>query len=206
MKSIVKRIKNQLLTGIIVIMPVGLTVWIVWVLFTLIGNRFLPIFRNIRALSVLPLPAQMAISAFLTMLVIWFIGLWAKNYIGKKMIKWFESLVLKTPIINKIYKTIRQLIDSMFVNKKAFKEVAVIEYPRKGLYTIVFVTNEFSVDDNKRMVSVFIPSTPNPTTGYCIILPKEDLNMLNIGVNEAMEFIFSGGILVPEGLSFPGNS
>lgn len=201
-KRLLPRIKNQIITGIVIILPVGLTIWIVWVLFTLIGNRFLPLFRNIPTISTLPVPAQMLISAVLTLIVIWFIGMWARNYFGKMIMRTFERIVMKTPVVNRIYKTIRQITETMFVNKKAFKKVAIIEYPRKGLYTVVFVTNEIE-RNGKQYISVFIPSTPNPTTGYCIILNSSDVRMLDIGVNEAMEFIFSGGILVPESLTLP---
>ncbi|MDA3792193.1 MAG: DUF502 domain-containing protein [Elusimicrobia bacterium] len=198
------KIKGQFFTGIIVLMPLGLTAWIVWVLFRVIGKRFLPLFENYQALADLPLAARMTISAFLTVIVIWAIGFLARNFIGKGLLHWLEKLLLKTPVVSKIYKTIRQLTDSMFVNKQAFKEVALIEYPRRGLYTVVFVTNA-DIEDKKGkdLTAVFIPSTPNPTTGYCILLPTEDVKKLSISVNQAMEFIFSGGILVPGDMEFP---
>jgi uncharacterized membrane protein len=195
--KLTKRIKKQFLTGLIVILPVGLTAWIVWVLFRLIGERFLPLFENIPYISELPLPAQMFISAVLTVCVIWFIGLWARNYIGKHTFVWFESILLKTPVVSKIYSTIRQIIHTMFVNKQAFKEVALIEYPRRGIYTIAFVTNHIGKENNPGFVTVFVPSTPNPTTGYCILLPEKDVEVLSININQAMEFVFSGGIIVP---------
>ncbi len=199
--KITKRIKNQFLTGLIVLLPLGLTVWVVWILFKLIGKRFLPLFESIPDIAVLPMPAQMGISAVLTIVIIWFIGFWARNYIGRVVLKWFEKLVFKMPIVSKIYRTMRKITDTMFVNKQAFKTVALIEYPRNGIYTIVFVTNDTV---REGFVTVFVPSTPNPTTGYCIVLPKEDVNVLPITVKEAMEFIFSGGMIVPEKLRFEG--
>lgn len=200
--KISSKIKNQFITGIIVILPIGLTAWVVWVLFRLIGKRFLPLFKSIPEIANFPMAVQMVISALLTIIVIWFIGFWAKNFIGKKIIRWLEKLVLKTPIVSKIYKTIRKITDTMFVNKQAFKKVALIEYPRRGIFTIVFVTNYSNKENGDDIVTVFIPSTPNPTTGYCIILPGKDIHVLPITVNQAMEFIFSGGILIPEGLDF----
>ncbi len=204
MKKFRDKIKNQFITGIIVIMPLGLTVWIVWILFRLIGKRFLPLFKSYPMLSNLPLGAQMGISAVLTLVIIWIIGFLARNFIGKSLLRWIEKLIIKTPVVSKIYKTIRQLTDSMFVNKQSFKDVALIEYPRKGLYTVVFITNA-DIEDKKGkdLTSVFIPSTPNPTTGYCILLPTKDIKKLPITVNQAMEFIFSGGILVPGNMEFP---
>ncbi len=204
MKKFRDKIKNQFITGIIAIMPLGLTVWIVWILFRFIGKRFLPLFKSYPMLSDLPLGAQMGISAVLTLVIIWIIGFLARNFIGKSLLRWIEKLIIKTPVVSKIYKTIRQLTDSMFVNKQSFKDVALIEYPRKGLYTVVFITNP-DIEDKKGkdLTSVFIPSTPNPTTGYCILLPTKDIKKLPITVNQAMEFIFSGGILVPGNMEFP---
>ena len=156
------KFKAQFITGIVVIFPLGMTAWIVWLLFRLIGERFLPLFKNFPEVAGLPLAAQMGISAVLTLTVIWFIGLWARNFVGKIILKYMEKLVLKTPVISKIYKSIRQITETMLVNKQAFKHTAIIEYPRKGIYTLVFVTNEI-----KDMITVFVPSTPNPTTGFC---------------------------------------
>lgn len=203
MSKITKKIKNQFVTGLIVILPVGLTAWVVGILFKLIGKRFLPMLKNIPDIAELPMIAQMAISAVLTILVIWFIGFWARNYFGKIMIRIFEKLVLKMPVVSSIYKTMRKITETMFVNKQAFKKAALIEYPRRGMYTIVFIMNDTMSGEREGLITVFVPSTPNPTTGYCIILPREDVNILSITVNQAMEFIFSGGIIVPEELKFP---
>jgi len=200
--KVIRKLKNHFITGLIVILPLGLTAWIVNIIFRLIGTRFLPIFQNIPRINGLPITAQMLISAILTVLVIWFIGLWAKNFFGKLVIKIFEKLVLTTPVVSNIYKTIRKITDTMFVNKQAFKKVALIEYPRKGIYTIVFVTNDMVSKKGASLISVFVPSTPNPTTGYCVVLPKEDVRELDITINQAMEFILSAGIIVPDGLVF----
>jgi len=197
------KIKNQFFTGIVVILPLSLTAWVVWIIFRFIGNRFLPLFKNIPEISGLPLSAQMLISATLTVLVIWFIGFWARNIIGRVILSWLERLMLKTPVVSKIYKIIRQITDTMFVDKKAFKKVAFIEYPRRGTYTLVFVTKEMKGEAGNSLVSVFMPSTPNPTTGYCIVLPERDVHVIDITINQAMEFIFSGGMIIPEGLVFP---
>ncbi|MFC2091331.1 DUF502 domain-containing protein [Elusimicrobiota bacterium] len=197
LKKLSKNIKRQFFTGLIVILPLGLTVWIVSVLFGLIGNRFLPLFKSIPLISALHIYTQMVISAALTFMVIWFVGLWTRNLVGRTLIRWTENFLMKVPVISKIYKTIRKITDTMFVNKQAFKKVAAIEYPRKGIYTIVFVTNETVVKENDKYITVFVPSTPNPTTGYCIVLPESDIIVLPITINQAMEFILSFGIIVP---------
>ena len=197
------KIRKQIITGIIVILPIGLTAWIVWVIFRFFGNRFVPLFVAWPLLARLPMAVQMLISAVLTILFIWVIGVFARHYIGKIVLSSLEALVLKTPVVSKIYKTMRQITDTMFVNKKAFKEVALIEYPRKGVFTVVFVTNDMESRKGEDLITVFVPSTPNPTTGFVIILPASEVEILPLTVNQAMEFIFSGGILVPDGFRFP---
>ncbi len=202
-KKIRNSIKNKIVTGIVVLLPIGLTVWIIWTIFKLVGERFLPLFINIPLLAELPLVARMFISAVATLFVIWFIGMFARNFIGKLIIRGMERLVLRTPVVSKIYNIIRQITETIFMNKQAFKEAALIEYPRKGISTMVFVIKKMVSNDGSSLTTVFVPSTPNPTTGFCMILPTVDVNVLPISINQAMEFVFSGGILVPENFKFP---
>lgn len=202
-KKIRNSIKKKIITGIAVLLPIGLTAWIIWSIFKLIGERFLPLFINIPSLAELPLVARMFISAAATLFVIWVIGLFARNFIGKLIIRGIENLALRTPVVSKIYKIIRQITETMFMNKQAFKKAALIEYPREGIYTMVFVVTEMIAIDGSSLTTVFVPSTPNPTTGFCMILPTVDVNVLPISINQAMEFVFSGGILVPENFQFP---
>lgn len=204
MSNFKSKIKKQFLTGLIVILPLGLTLWIAWVIFRFIGRRFLPYLEYIPHAQYLPQAAQMIISALTTLLIIWLIGLWAHNFAGRFFLGGLEKIVLKTPFVSKIYKTIKQLTNTMFVNREAFKKVALIEYPRRGIGTLVFVTNENKGNTlGKKLTTVFVPSTPNPTTGFCIMLPEEDVHELPITVNQAIEFIFSGGIIVPEDMNIP---
>ncbi len=199
-----KKIKKQFGTGIVVILPIGLTLWVLWLIFRFIGDIILPLLENIPYASVLPPQVQVLVSVVGTLVIIWLIGLWAHNFAGRFFLAKLEGLVLKTPFISKIYSTMKQLTNTMLVSRRAFKKVAMIEYPRTGIKTLVFVTNE-NIESrlDKKLTTVFVPSTPNPTTGFCIILPEEDVYELGISVNQAIEFIFSGGILVPQGLNIP---
>lgn len=200
-----RKIRKQFGTGLVVILPIGLTLWVIWLIFRFVGNRILPLVENIPQAARFPPQAQLLISVAGTLLIIWLIGLWAHNFAGRFFLAKLESLVLKAPLISKIYSTMKQLTNTMLVSRQAFKKVAVIEYPRKGIRTLVFITNENAgnrVDSN--WTTVFVPSTPNPTTGFCIMLPDEEVYELDISVNQAIEFIFSGGIIVPEGLDIPG--
>ncbi len=199
-----RKIKRQFIAGLLVILPLGLTLWLAWAIFKFIGRSFLPYLDYIPRVGYLPYSIRMVISALITLLIIWGVGFWASNFAGRFFIGNLDRLLLKAPFISKIYSTMKQLTSTVLINRKAFKKTAIIEYPRRGLGTLVFVTGEDIRDRaGRKLTSVFVPSTPNPTTGYCILLPEEEVTPLSISVNQAIEFIFSGGIMVPEGMEIP---
>jgi len=192
-----KIIERQFLAGLAVLLPIGLTLYIVWILFTLVSNAFSPLLIGISILRELPLVVVRVISFLITFLIIWLIGLVATNIIGRKILKLTEVILLKAPIINRIYQTIRQIIQTVIVSKTALREVVLVEYPRKGVYTIAFVTNIYE-EGGKRKFSLLIPTTPNPTTGFFAIVPEEEVIPLKMTVEEGMKMIVSAGIIAPE--------
>lgn len=121
---------------------------------------------------------------------------------GRKLIETGETLLAKIPLVRNIYLTVKQVIEALFLkNKTAFKQVVMFEYPRKGIYQLGFVTNmgrgEIQIKTNEEVVNVFIPTTPNPTSGMLVLIPKDDLIFLEMSVEQAMKMIISGGIVVP---------
>jgi len=195
-----KTIEKQFFAGLAVLLPIGLTIYIVWVLFNLVSKGFSPVIIKIPLLEELPIFVIKVISFIITFIIIWAIGLVATNIIGRKVIKLPEVLLMRAPIVNRIYQTIKQIIQTIIVSKTAFRQVVLVEYPRKGLYTVAFVTNIFEVK-GKRKFSLLIPTTPNPTTGFFAIVPEEDVIPLKITVEDCMKLIVSGGIITPEGYS-----
>ncbi|MGM0568421.1 MAG: DUF502 domain-containing protein [Elusimicrobiota bacterium] len=202
--SIRKQIKKQFVAGVVVILPLALTLWIVWAIFRFIGVSLISYLAYIPYVSDLPSSVQMGLSVVLTLFIIWIAGFWASNFAGKFFIYNIEKIFSKTPLVSKIYRAMKQLTNTMLVNRRAFKKVALIEYPRKGIGTMVFVTGEnLESKSGNKLVTIFVPSTPNPTTGFCMIMPKEEVHELPLSVNQAVEFIFSAGIIVPEGMNIP---
>jgi len=192
-----KIIERQFLAGLAILLPIGLTLYIVWILFTLVSNALSPLLIRIPLLQELPLVVVRVISFLITFLIIWLIGLVTTNIIGRKILKLTEVILLKAPIINRIYQTIRQIIQTIVVSKTALREVVLVEYPRKGVYTIAFVTNIYE-EGGKRKFSLLIPTTPNPTTGFFAIVPEEEVIPLKMTVEEGMKMIVSAGIIAPE--------
>ncbi len=195
-----KIIERQFFAGLAVLLPIGLTLYIVWTLFNFVSKSVAPLLIRIPLLQEMPVVAIRVIAFLITFVIIWIIGMVATNIVGRKILKLPEALLLKAPVVNRIYQTIRQIIQTIIVSKTALRQVVLVEYPRKGVYTIAFVTNVYE-EKEKRNVSLFIPTTPNPTSGFFVIVPEEEVIPLKITVEEAMKLVVSAGIITPEDYS-----
>lgn len=197
------KIKTYFFTGLLLILPVGVTLWVLWLIFESVGNIFFPILRAIPVLKIFPDVFIIGLSFFSTIILIWFIGLLGTNFLGKKLFRFIEQrILLKVPLAKYIYPSTRQLINAIIGQKKiAFKRVILIEYPRKGIYTVAFVTNEtkntYKGISKGNILHVFIPTTPNPTSGWFLLLPESESIPFNISVEEGLKLVISGGIVLP---------
>ena len=207
-----KKIQQYLLTGLISIIPIYLTYWIIKNLFLffsgpggIIVGLFLPDFINqnfefggITLLSLL----QKILGFILTIASLYFLGLIISNVFGKKLYKLFESLLEKIPFVSKVYKSIKQITASISgANSKAFQKVVLVEYPRKGLWTIAMVTGETLDDKDEKYYNIFVPTTPNPTSGYLLFIKSTETKKLDLSVEEGLKIIVSGGMISPEKLN-----
>jgi len=209
-----KKIKSNFLTGLLVLTPLVLTIYIIWKLFFAIDS-LLQGFISKHIISKLgfnitdqPLTGLGFISIILLILLT---GFFARNYVGKKILSIGDNIVSKIPIINRIYIAIQQ-ISQAFLSEKSevFEKAVLIEYPRKGIYSIGFFTQDTKgeVQDRleKDVVSVFIPTTPNPTSGFLLFVPKKDTITLNMAVEDAMKLVISAGAIVPGKNNENGNN
>ncbi|MQY53580.1 MAG: DUF502 domain-containing protein [Firmicutes bacterium] len=195
-----KIIERQFFAGLAVLLPIGLTLYIVWTLFNFVSKSVAPLLIRIPLLQEMPVIVLRVIGVLITLVIIWIIGLVATNIVGRKILKLPEVLLLKAPVVNRIYQTIRQIIQTIIVSKTALRQVVLVEYPRKGVYTIAFVTNTYE-EKGKNFFSLFIPTTPNPTSGFFVIVPEEEVIPLKMTVEEAMKLVVSAGIITPEDYS-----
>ncbi len=214
----IKKIKQYFLTGIIIIAPLGITVWLLyWI------AKFIVRFLHVQLLPVemvqyVPGPiwlrgalsavfqfsnflVGLGVALLLTMLV----GALVRTYLGKRLFSFGESIIDRIPFIRSIYNAVKQLTEAIFIARegRSFKRVVLIEYPRKGVYAIGFVTSETRgrVGDQfegKTMLNVFMPSTPNPTTGFYMVLPKEDTIPMDLTSEQAFRLIISAGLATSE--------
>ena len=204
-----RKIKLNLATGILVLLPLYLTYIILAKLFLLIDGIFNRIAtRALVAALKLPLSEDQVIYGIGTIaliILVFFTGSIARNYFGKKTISWFNYQLDHIPVISAIYKTLRQISEAIFSGKKeAFQKPVLIEYPRKGLYTFAFMTHgsggRIEKYLNEECISVFLPSTPNPTTGFLIFVPKSQVIDVDFTTEEAMKLIISGGVITSDEL------
>ena len=198
--------KKYILTGIISIIPVYTTYWIIEQIFLIVsipGKNIISYFTSLFNLSndiniKLITITEYMLGFILTIMFLFFLGLIISNVVGKKIYSYFETLLNSIPIVNKVYSSIKQIISTISIdNKKSFKKVVMIQYPRKGLWTIAMVTGESTNKNKKEFYTLFVPSTPNPTTGYMIIISKEDVVNTNLSVEDATKVILSGGLVTP---------
>lgn len=207
MKYLYSFFRNNILTGVLVTIPFALTIFVLYKLGTwIIGlvsaapNKFVGELLNQQN----PLVSQtilFIIGLVGALLIVLFVGAVARNILGKKLLTFSEYLITKIPLARTIYIATKQIIETVMGRggMKDLKRVAMFEYPRKGIYSIGFVTG--TIEDGKhhnqsgrKLVSIFVPTTPNPTSGYYIMLPEEDIKELSISVEDAFRIIMSAGL------------
>jgi uncharacterized membrane protein len=197
-----KGFRSIFLTGIITILPLGLTIFVVIFLVNLLGNITGRVLKYVPWISTLH-PSVITIIGFFALIVIIFIvGAITSSFIGKWLLGLTDRFFSKLPLVRSVYSSARQLTDTLFVDRSALKQVVVIEYPRKGIYTLAFVTNEdvweIKRGRTKKCVNVFVPTSPNPTSGYYLLVPEKDVIPTGLPIEWGFKIIVSGGIVLPK--------
>ncbi len=191
------RLRRYFVAGLLVILPLVLSVYIFWVLFSWIEG----IMNNLLSrLSIIYIPG---LGVLLLLVLITFIGMVTTNFIGKKLLSVFEKIITRIPLFNKVYKAIREIsYASLGTGKGLFREVVLVEYPREGIFALAFVTDqtreEIAQKLNKPCLNIFIPTSPNPTSGVFIVVPQDKVIHLSMPVEEAFKLVISGGFFTPQ--------
>ena len=197
-RSIFASIRNYFITGVVVLIPIGITIYLTIFLIS-ISSKILP--KEINPNYYLPynIPGlEIVISLFLITLIGWL----SLSFIGKKLLEIFNNFLKKIPILRTIYSAIGQMTETFTKNDDKKNNVVLIEYPRKGTWAVGFATKdnsgEISDKTNKNLVNVFVPTTPNPTSGFLLMFPKEEVIYLDMDFEEASKFIVSAGTSNPK--------
>ena len=204
-----KNIRRKLVAGLLVVFPIFITFIVIKFLFSLIGGILSPVVKKTFILlgaspkGTIDEFVVTSIAFILTFSALYFIGVIATNFFGKLILNFFEAILNKTPIIKNVYTSSKKLIEIISLpSRQSFKRVVIVEYPRVGMKAFAFVTGNIKTKDGTELTSIFIPTTPNPTSGFLIYLPESDIIETDMDIEEGMKLIVSGGILVPEHLEF----
>lgn len=200
-----KKLKSNFLTGLLVLIPLVLTIFIIWKLFFAIDGLLQGFISEVvltrlgYVVTDKPLTGLGFISVIIVILLT---GFFARNYVGRKVLVLGNTIVSRIPIISRVYIAIQQISQAFLSEKtEVFEKAVLIEYPRKDIYSIGFFTQDTKgeVQDHldKDVVSIFIPTTPNPTSGFLLFVPKSDITVLDMSVEEALKLVISGGAIVP---------
>ena len=192
-KSIFSRIRNNFIAGIVALIPIGITLYLTIFIIKLSTN-LIP--KEINPNNYLPFDIP-GLEILIALILITFVGWLSLSFLGKKFFELFNNILKKIPILRTIYSAIGQMTESFTKNDKDKSSVVLLEYPRKGVWAVGFATQEnkgiISEKINKNLVNVFLPTTPNPTSGFLLMVPKEDLIYLDVSFEQASKFIVSAG-------------
>lgn len=201
-----RSIRNSFITGAIVILPLGVTIIVVSFLLDRLGTPASNFFfwfldRDLRSFPTIKVGLEI-ISVGVVFLLITILGFGSRFFIGRILLNSLERLLDRVPLINTVYRTVKQIADTFGQQKKAiFQEVVLIEYPRPRCYALGFLTStargEVQAITGEHIINIFVPTTPNPTSGFLLMLPETDIKRLEMSVTDGMKLIISGGAVVP---------
>ena len=199
------KLRNTMIAGLFIVVPIFITLWIAYWGISAMTDWAVEIYANSRFQEFPGWPVAIRIGTIAVILCgIFSVGQIAKITLGRNFIRWTQMLLLKLPILRIVYSTCEQIGETVKTSQGGlFKQVAMFEYPRKGCYAIGFITNfndeKFEVNEhlNDEVYSIFMPTTPNPTSGFLMFIPKRECVILKMSVAEAMTLIVSGGVILP---------
>jgi uncharacterized membrane protein len=205
---VVKRIrtilKNYFITGLLVILPIFITGYVIWFLIRAMDNilKYIPEKYLPETYLNIYIPG---LGLILGVILILLVGVLGRNIAGRTVLQSWDNLIDRIPLARIIYSSVKQLLQAFFIqNSDAFQRVALVEYPRRGIYVLGFITGqskgEIQEKTEKNMINVFIPTTPNPTSGFYVLFPEEELTVLDMSVEDAFKLLISGGIVSPHEL------
>ena len=203
-QNLFQRLRSNFLTGLVLITPIILTIYLLWGVINFIDDKVVPWLPNKYNPSTYlgkDIPG-LGVMTFLIFTTI--VGMVTKGFFGRQLIKFWQSLVDRTPVFRSIYNALKQIAETVFTKSdQTFKSACLVEYPRKGIWVVAFVSTitrgEIKEKINKdEILTVFVPTTPNPTSGFLLFIPKKDVIILKMSVENAAKLVISAGLVVPD--------
>lgn len=206
-RSLLGGLRASFLTGIVVIAPIGVTLWLIWTIVGWIDGWVLPFvpaqFRPEQYIGINLRGVGVIIFLVFTILVGWL----AKGLIGRSFLLWAEGLVDRMPVVRSVYNGLKQIAETVFAQtERSFDRACLVEYPRKGIWAIAFISTtakgeiDAKIPMDEGLTSVFLPTTPNPTSGFLLFVPKRDVIELSMSVEDAAKLVISAGLVYPNGV------
>jgi uncharacterized membrane protein len=201
--GVMARLRTYFLTGLVVAGPLAITVWLIWSLITWVDGWITPLIPpTFRPETYLPISVP-GTGLIIALAALTLLGFLTANLVGRTLVGWGESLLSRMPIVRPVYRTMKQIFETLFSkNGASFRKVALVEFPAPGMWSLVFLSQEPSDEIAARLpapdhISVFLPCTPNPTTGFFFYVPRKDLVELDLPVEQAMTLLISAGMVQP---------
>ncbi|HVI91813.1 MAG TPA: DUF502 domain-containing protein [Dongiaceae bacterium] len=196
------RLRTYFLAGILITAPIGLTIYLAWLVISFVDERVFSIIpTRYNPETYLPFSVP-GIGLILAVVTLTFIGAITAGFLGRLFRHLSEAVLNRLPIVRSLYTALKQIIETVFANQSAaFREVVLVEYPRQGTWSVGFITGTIQGEIKRHlqrpMVNVFVPTTPNPTSGFLLFVPEEDVIRLSMSVEEGIKLVISGGIITP---------
>jgi uncharacterized membrane protein len=199
--------RKYFITGLLILVPLAITLWVLNLIITTMDQSLLLLPEQWRPEVFLHYRVP-GMGVILTLLIVFFTGLAARNFIGKRVVALWELVLTRIPVVNTIYSSVKQVSDTLFSSSgNAFRKAVLVQYPRSGCWTIAFLTGAPGGDVRNHLqgdyISVYVPTTPNPTSGFFLMMPKAETIELDMTVDAALKYIVSMGVVAP-GVATPG--
>ncbi len=200
--GLIARLRAYFLAGILLTAPIAITFYLAWIFINFVDSKVEPLIpARYNPETYLPF-ATPGLGVLVSIIVLTFIGWLAAGYLGRFFHRIFEQIVDQVPVIRSVYATLKQIFETVLAHRStAFREAVLVEYPRRGIWAIGFITGQTEGEVQnitaEQTVNVFLPTTPNPTSGFLLFVPRKDLVSLDMAVEEAIKMVISGGIVTP---------
>ncbi len=193
--------RKYFITGLLIWVPLAITLWVLNLIIGTMDQSLLLLPESWRPAKFIGFNI-LGLGTILTLVIVFVTGLAAHNFIGHQIVLWWEALLSRIPVVKSIYSSVKQVSDTLFSSSgNAFRKAVLVQYPRQGSWTIAFLTGvpggEVAHHLNDAFVSIYVPTTPNPTSGFFLMMPRSDVIELEMSVDEALKYIVSMGVVAP---------